>query len=118
MRFSELLGEPEPESEVPATDAEPIGVFAPVPAPSPPETTSMQSEPTPPPLPTATPAAPAPVTPVAPVTVGARSGLAELNVRPEIPVAAAVESTVADQLVGLETVVDDLLPSSRHRSRK
>jgi hypothetical protein len=83
VKFSELLGDPEPEPERP---------------------------PTPPPTPA--PAAPAPPAPPA------RSGLAELNVRPETVEPAADDASVLDQLTGLDEIVDDLLPSARRRNRK
>ena len=97
MKFSELLGEPEPESEHPETDAEPISVFAPVPVSPPPEP------------------APAPDQAAPPVPAGGRSGLAELNVRPPIPEAPTEDSSLLDQLTGLDVIVDDLLPSRRGR---
>jgi hypothetical protein len=110
MKFSDLLGDPEPESQPevppPAADAEPISVFAPDPV---------------------APRAPAPRPPASPVSRWAdnvissetgRSGLAELNVRqPASGVVAATpdDSTVTDQLIGLTEIVDDLLPSGRRR---
>ena len=108
MKFSELLGEPEPEDEreLPAPDAEPISVFAPVPVPPPSQ--PIAAEPPPPPPPPAPPAPPAP-------TTGARSELAELNVRQPVAETPTQESTVLDQLTGLSQVDDDLLPSRRGR---
>jgi hypothetical protein len=112
VKFSELLGEPEPEPELPATDPEPISVFAPVST-------------TPPPSPSAAPPPPSPPAPTAPITsqvppsmpAAGRSGLAELNVRQPIAEAPTEASPLADQLIGLTEVVDDLLPSGR-RNRK
>jgi hypothetical protein len=111
VKFSELLGEPEPDPEQPETD--PIGVFAPVPAPTPPvpPTPPVASEPPPPP-----PAVP-PVPPVPPAGPAGFSGLAELNVRQPVPEAPTEPSPIGDQLVGLTEVDDDLLPSGR-RHRK
>lgn len=103
MKFSDLLGEPEPEpeSELPGTDAEPIGVFAPASSPAPPPLPRFQ-------VPSEAPPAPP----------GSRNGLAELNVRPPIQEPPNPEaSSVADQLTGLTEIVDDLLPSAR-RGRK
>jgi hypothetical protein len=126
MKFSELLGEPEPERERDLPEeAEPISVFAPVPVAAPPATTSV-AYPTAPPEPVAprptvapiptTPAPPAPRTPPeGPATP--RSGLAEVNVRQEAP-PPLVEEPEIDALVHLEAVVDDLLPSTSRRGRK
>ena len=119
MKFSDLLGEPEPEEEreLPASDAEPISVFAPVPVAPPSEPVAV--EPPPPPLPdpprfNAPPPASAP--PPAPASPsGGRSGLAELNVRQPVPEAPTVASSLVDQLTGLDAVEDDLLPSRRGR---
>lgn len=113
MKFSELLGEPEPE-EPPASapDPEPISVFTPVPVAPPesrvPEAAAIEETPTIPP-----PTVPAPAPTAAPPG-GSRSGLAELNVHQ--PVAAPVEDgSMVEQLTGLDEVVDDLLPSRRGR---
>jgi hypothetical protein len=113
VKFSDLLGEPEPdeERELPAPDSEPISVFAPVPVPPPSE--PIAAEPPPPPVPeaprfNAPPPGPAP-------TAGPRSGLAELNVRQPVAETPTQESAVLDQLIGLDEVVDDLLPSRRGR---
>jgi hypothetical protein len=137
MKFSELLGEPEPEPgqepertrererELPA-ESEPISVFAPVPVATPPATTSI-AYPSAPPEPVAPRPAVAqepPLEPrdpvVAPVTpdvaAARRSGLAELNVRQEAPAPAEV-APEADELGYLEAVVDDLLPSTRRGRR-
>jgi hypothetical protein len=110
MKFSDLLGDPEPEpqneSPTPAVDAEPISVFAP--------------EPVTPPTPAARPPA-SPVSRWADNVISAqtgRSGLAELNVRqPAAGVVAATpdDGSVSDQLIGLTEIVDDLLPSGRRR---
>lgn len=108
MKFSELLGEPEPEPEQPAPDSEPISVFAPVPA-SPPARPTAESPPSPPPN--------APRTSQPPMTAAGRSGLAELNVPQPVSEAPTEPSRLADQLIGLTDVVDDLLPSGR-RHRK
>jgi hypothetical protein len=96
MKFSELLGEPEPDPELPDSDSAPISVFAPVPVP-----------------PAASPAPPVPAAPASPSSP--RSGLAELNVHHVAPEPPTIESSVQDQLVGLTEVVDDLLPSTRSR---
>lgn len=142
MKFSELLGEPEPERERDLPEeSEPISVFAPVPVATPPATTSVAYPtappepvappptvaPVPPPPETAPPAPPAPPAltevpraptevPPTPTEVPAipRSGLAEVNVRQEPPPAAA-EDPETDALAHLEAVVDDLLPSRRGR---
>jgi hypothetical protein len=110
MKFSELLGEPEPEHdpELPASDSEPISVFAPVPVAPPTAPTPAVSVPPPPPPPPGS---------MAPPVTGARSGLAELNVRQAAPEAPTMESSVQDQLIGLTEVVDDLLPSGRARRK-
>jgi hypothetical protein len=125
MKFSDLLGEPEPEpeSDLPGPDAEPISVFAPVPTPPAPPVVPAGVDPAPPGVTTASgrreltePPLPGPAIPEPPP--GSRSGLAELNVRrpvPETPVTD--DSSVLDQLVGLTEIVDDLLPSAR-RARK
>jgi hypothetical protein len=107
MKFSELLGEPEPEQDEPQPAAElsdpatePISVFAPVPVetPAPPAAVVYPGDP---PEPVAQP----------------RTGLAEVNVRREAEVPTeAVETT--DRIAGLDEVVDDLLPSTfRRRGR-
>jgi hypothetical protein len=113
VKFSELLGEPEPEPELPAEDSEPISVFAPVPTSPPPSTLAEPPPPPPPPVPTG------PITSQVPPPMPAagRSGLAELNVRQPIAEAPTEASPLADQLIGLTEVVDDLLPSGR-RNRK
>ena len=115
MKFSDLLGDPEPESRAevptPAADAEPISVFAPELA-TPPETT---------PRPSTSPVSRWADNVIIPET--GRSGLAELNVRQ--PVAGAAtgglvatdDGSMSDQLTGLTEIVDDLLPSGR-RNRK
>lgn len=145
MKFSDLLGEPEPEREVPeeaATDvavpapepgSEPITIFAPVPV------TPRQDPPVPsvPPLPPHDVTTEAPITPRVPVPSqplppsppapavpatpsgflpGGRSGLGELNVRQPPGVATpTADSSVSEQLTGLTEIVDDLLPSKRGR---
>jgi hypothetical protein len=98
MKFSELLGEPEPDPELPESDSAPISVFAPVPV-----------APSAPAAPVASPTSAAPAAP--------RSGLAELNVRQVAPEPPTPESSVQDQLIGLTEVVDDLLPSTRTRRK-
>ncbi len=107
MKFSDLLGEPEPDPEQPdpaqPSEVEPISVFAPVPTSRPPGV---------PPLPSPAPPLGAPAAPVAGL-----SGLAELNVHRPVPEAPAEPSALADQLIGLTEVDDDLLPSGR-RNRK
>jgi hypothetical protein len=113
VKFSELLGEPEPDPEQadPAQpkDVEPISVFAPVPTSPPPGV---------PPLPGQAPPLAAPLAPPPGLAPAAgRSGLAELNVRRPLPEAPAEPSALADQLIGLTEVDDDLLPSGR-RNRK
>lgn len=132
MKFSEMLGEPEPDRERDLPEEpEPISVFAPVPVATPPATTSIAYPtappdpvappstvaPVPPPPATAPPAPPPPPeVPPRPLEVPAtpRSGLAEVNVRQEAPPAAA-EDRETDALAHLEAVVDDLLPSRRGR---
>jgi hypothetical protein len=96
MKFSELLGEPEQERE-PAPEAEPISVFAPVPVATPPPVTAVEypSEP------------PEPV-------VAPRTGLAEVNIRQEAE-APAPEPEAVTAVPGLDTIVDDLLPSTYRR---
>ena len=125
MKFSDLLGEPEPEEEPASTADEPIGVFAPVPMPE-------TQPPAAPPLPTPPPVPPVPATPLAaddptepatpvaaaptvPPPTGGRSGLAELNVHQPVPEPPPTESPLGDQLTGLDEVVDDLLPPRRGR---
>jgi hypothetical protein len=113
MKFSDLLGDPEPESRAevpaPAADAEPISVFAPEPV-TPPVTAAR------PPASTVSRWADNVVPPTG------MSGLAELNVRQ--PVAGTVpgaiadpDASVSDLLTGLTEIDDDLLPGVR-RSRK
>ena len=131
MKFSELLGEPEPsesehdrERELPDA-AEPISVFAPVPVAAPPSTPSVVY-PSAPPEPVAprqsfTPVPPATPQPTAPPDVASapRSGLAEVNVRQEAPHPAPIDEPPAiDGLANLEAVVDDLLPSAGRRGKK
>jgi hypothetical protein len=129
VKFSELLGEPEPEPELPAKESEPISVFAPVPTSPPPGSTAEPPPPapppsTPPPLPrypaTNDPSS-APTVPVPaqapPIPAPGLSGLAELNVRQPVAEAPTEQSPLADQLIGLTAVEDDLLPSGR-RGRK
>jgi hypothetical protein len=114
MKFSDLLGDPEPEPRAegatPATDAEPISVFAPEPA-APPAPVPVVA-----PNPAASPVSRWADNVVNPTT--GRSGLAELNVRqPPAGVVAATpaDGSVSDQLIGLTEIVDDLLPSGRRR---
>ncbi|MGZ4736930.1 MAG: hypothetical protein ACXV8R_15085 [Acidimicrobiia bacterium] len=118
MKFSDLLGEPEPEpgDELPVDEAAPISVFAPAPVAPPPVPD--------PPLPPvgsaadATTELPAPGHTPTPsgLLAGGRSGLAELNVRqPGTDAAPASDASVLDQLTGLDEIVDDLLPSRRGR---
>ena len=106
MKFSELLGEPEPDPEKPETEDDPISVFAPIPPPTPPVASSAEPPPPPPPPPPASAADPT-----------GFSGLAELNVRQPAPEAPTEPSPIGDQLIGLTQVDDDLLPSGR-RHRK
>jgi hypothetical protein len=123
VKFSDLLGEPEPEEEreLPASDAEPISVFAPVPVAPPSEPVVEQPPPPPPPVPEAPrfnappplPARPPSTEPTA--AAGGRSDLAELNVRQPTAEMPTEESSLVDQLTGLDAVVDDLLPSRRGR---
>jgi hypothetical protein len=124
VKFSDLLGEPEPEDErdLPASEAEPISVFAPVPVTPPSPPVAAEPSPPPPPVPAvprfnAPPPVPEPsrFTAAPPETAGGRSGLAELNVRQPVAEAQTEESSVVDQLTGLEAVEDDLLPSRRGR---
>lgn len=130
MKFSELLGEPEPERDHDLPEeAEPISVFAPVPVAAPPATTSVAYPSAPPepvtprptvaPVPLLEPTTPAPpVPPALPHVASApRSGLAELNVRQEFAPPVDDEPEI-DGLAHLEAVVDDLLPSTRARGRK
>jgi hypothetical protein len=119
MKFSELLGEPEPERDLPDEDAEPISVFAQVPVTPPPDPGRPVDPAMPPPAvpPAVVPPSTVPP-PAAPAPVGARSGLAELNVRhAPLPAPATTESGVLESLDQLETVDDDLLPSGRHRRK-
>jgi hypothetical protein len=115
VKFSDLLGEPEPEERPADASAERSGepdaitVFAPVPEASP--------DP-PPPL---VDRAPDPVLdapqdpPLAAVVPTGRSDLASLNVHQPAPAPEPPRSSVLDQLVGLDEVVDDLLPPRRGR---
>jgi hypothetical protein len=118
MKFSDLLGEPEPDprSELPTQDAEPISVFAPDPESPPPVGTPSGTGPVEPrPRPATTPVSRWADNVVAPT---GRSGLAELNVRqPGSSPPTTWDASVVDQLVGLTEIVDDLLPSAR-RGRK
>ena len=109
MKFSELLGEPERDHDLPADDAAPISVFAPVPveSPAPPAAVEYPEDP------------PAPVTEPAteltdPISAP-RTGLAEVNIRQAAAEVPTEENATADRLAGLDTVVDDLLPSTYHR---
>ncbi len=138
MKFSELLGEPEPERDRDLPEeAEPISVFAPVPVAVPPSTPSVAYPTTPPepvaPRPTVAPPPPpepgapapsfAPAAPVAPPSAPPvapappRTGLAEVNV-PQEAAAPDPEISEVDALSRLEAVVDDLLPSTSRRGRK
>jgi hypothetical protein len=123
MKFSEMLGEPDPEREVPQ-DPEPISVFAPAEAPPPP--TAAEFPPLPPdPESPPRPALPGPAMPAPPLSApfaapdAPRSGFAEVNV--VSPATAPTESlegiAPADELAELPIVDDDLLPSAR-RARK
>jgi hypothetical protein len=114
VKFSELLGEPEPEPQQPAKASEPISVFAPVPTTPPPASPNVEPPPPPPPPP---PTAPITSQVPPPMPSAGRSGLAELNVRQPVTAPSPEPSPLADQLLGLTEVVDDLLPSAR-RHRK
>jgi hypothetical protein len=139
MKFSELLGEPEPEHERDLErdlpdEAEPISVFAPVPVATPPSPPAVVYPSAPPepvaprPVADVPPPPPVPVLPIPPVPpmppaapeppreppTGLRAGLAEINVRQESAVPTD-ETPGADPLTYLETVDDDLLPSRSRR---
>lgn len=110
MKFSELLGEPERNHELPVDDAAPISVFAPVPVgPQPPS--PVVEYPDEPPAPVTEPAIPSPAEPV----VAPRTGLAEVNILQDAVEVRTEQSETAERLAGLDTVVDDLLPSTYHR---
>jgi hypothetical protein len=100
MKFSELLGEPEQEREPATEEAEPISVFAPVPVATPPPATSVEY-PSEPPEPVAAP----------------RTGLAEVNIRQEAD-ASAPEAEAMTMVPRLDTIVDDLLPSTYRRGAR
>jgi hypothetical protein len=118
MKFSELLGEPERDQEVAPTDAEPISVFAPAPSPAPPAEVEHPQDP-PASVAAAPVAPPVPAAPVAPpVPTAPRTGLAEVNVRQVEAEMPTAESETAQQLAGLDTIVDDLLPSAGRRGRR
>jgi hypothetical protein len=129
MKFSEMLGEPEPEREQP-DEPDPISVFAPVPvsSPSPPTTVEYPTTPPEPVTPASHsqpgPAMPAPPVPAPPAPAvpeaEPRNGLAEVNVRQSVAAPADEADTAADPMVGLaglDVVVDDLLPSARRARR-
>jgi hypothetical protein len=136
MKFSEMLGEPDPARETPE-EPEPISVFAPVPTTPPPTSASWVDDPAtatwvndtptstwvdenavpPEPVTPENPSLPGPAMPAPPLAP--RSGLAEVNVLSP-STAPTQEVEPVDELTGLAglTVVDDdLLPSAR-RSRK
>ena len=129
MKFSEMLGEPDPARETPE-EPEPISVFAPVPTTPPPTTASWGDDAAAPPapvtptaVPPVSPSLPGPAVPAPPLEfapaepVAPRSGLAEVNVlSPSTAPTEPVETfdEVAG-LAGLTEVDDDLLPSARRR---
>ena len=114
MKFSELLGEPERDHELPADDAAPISVFAPVPV-EPTAPPAAIEYPDDPPAPVDAPvSAPLPDPATEPVP-GLRTGLAEVNIRQAAAEVPTEENATAERLAGLDSVVDDLLPSTYQR---